>query len=140
MRFWDSSAVMPLLVEEAESGALRAYYREDAWMIVWWGTMVECSSALARMERDGNLNAASVHKSMARLHAIRSAWQEVQPVDEIREAAVRFLLVHNLRAGEALQLAAAFLAAERRPGSLEFICLDARLRDAATREGFSLIP
>jgi hypothetical protein len=52
---------------------------------------------------------------------------------------VRFLRVHPLRAADALQLAAAFMAAERRPASLQVVTLDERLADAARREGFALV-
>ena len=48
---------------------------------------------------------------------------------------MRFLRVHALRAGDALLLAAAFVAAERRPGALEVVMLDDRLADAARKEG-----
>jgi uncharacterized protein len=50
--------------------------------------------------------------------------------------AVRFLRVHPVRAADALQLAAAFVAAERRPASLEVITFDDRLAVAARKEGF----
>ena len=109
-------------------------------MLVWWGTSVECASAVARLERESALSSAEARQSLQRLQALRSAWQEVQPLEESREIAMRFLRVHNLKAGDSLQLAAAFLAAERRPASLELVCLDARLRDAAGREGFPLLP
>ena len=59
--------------------------------------------------------------------------------DGIREAAVRFVRVHPLRAADALQLAAAFVVAERRPSSLEVITLDERLAAAARKEGFALV-
>ena len=52
---------------------------------------------------------------------------------------MRFLRVHPLRAADALQLAAAFIAAERRPSSLEVVTLDDRLAAAARKEGFALI-
>jgi predicted nucleic acid-binding protein len=52
---------------------------------------------------------------------------------------VRFLRVHRLRAADALQLAAAFTAAERRPVSLRVVTLDERLADAARKEGFALV-
>ena len=55
------------------------------------------------------------------------------------EAAIRFLRVHPLRAADALQLGAAFLAAERRPPSLEMVTLDDYLANAARREGFAVI-
>jgi hypothetical protein len=44
--------------------------------------------------------------------------------------------VHPLRAADALQLAAAVIAAERRPASLEVVTLDDRLASAARKEGF----
>jgi hypothetical protein len=62
----------------------------------------------------------------------------VEPTDEIRETARRLLRVHALRAADALQLAAAFVAAERRPPTMTFVTLDERLRTAAAREGFVL--
>jgi predicted nucleic acid-binding protein len=49
------------------------------------------------------------------------------------------LRVHTLRDADALQLAAAFVAAERRPSSLEVVTLDERLAGAARKEGFVLI-
>jgi predicted nucleic acid-binding protein len=52
---------------------------------------------------------------------------------------VRFLRVHPLRAADALQLAAAFTAAERRPSSLAFVCMDEKLLAAAKREGFNAV-
>ena len=65
-------------------------------------------------------------------------WHEIEPSDGVREAAVRFLRVHSLRAADALQLAAAFVAAEQRPSSLEIVTLDERLAAAARKEGFVL--
>jgi hypothetical protein len=52
---------------------------------------------------------------------------------------MRFLRVHPLRVADALQLAAAFVAAERRPPSLQIVTLDERLADAARKEGFALV-
>jgi uncharacterized protein len=76
---------------------------------------------------------------LLRLRDLASGWHEVDPNDEIRETAARLLRVHLLRAADALQLAAAFVAAERRPSSLEFVTLDDHLGDAARKEGFVLI-
>jgi hypothetical protein len=56
----------------------------------------------------------------------------------VREVARRYLRVHPLRAADALQLAAAFVAAERRPPTLTVVTLDDRLRAAAEKEGFVL--
>jgi predicted nucleic acid-binding protein len=108
-------------------------------MIVWWATEVECASAIARLERDAALDDAAAREAFDRLKHLAHAWHEVDASDPIREAAVRFLRVHPLRAADALQLAAAFIAAERRPSSLEVVTLDDRLAVAARKEGFVLI-
>jgi predicted nucleic acid-binding protein len=138
LKFWDASAVAPLLIEEAESPRVRALYRQDPLIIAWWGTLIECASAIARCEREGRFSPSAAAETIARLRRLAEGWQEIQPEDHLREFAFRLLRVHSLRAGDALQLAAAVVAAEGRPSSLEFVCLDDRLADAAQREGFSL--
>lgn len=139
MTFWDSSALVTLFAEEPKTEAARALYGGDAEVIVWWATPVECASALARLERDGALTRREATDAFKRLDAFTRSWIEVEPVDELREIARRWLRVHPLRAADALQLAAAFLAAERRPATLDLVTLDDRLREAAGREGFSVL-
>jgi uncharacterized protein len=139
MKFWDASAVVPLLVAEATTDTVQALATQDASMLVWWATEVECASALARLERDGSLGVAGVGDAFARLAQFAEAWHVVDPGDAVREAAVRFLRVHPLRTADALQLAAAFVAADRRPPSLEIVTLDERLAAAATKEGFVVV-
>jgi len=139
MRFWDASAIVPLLVTETRTRTLQALAARDSAMLVWWASEVECASAIARLEREGALGEAAVRQAFGRLTHLASAWHQVDPSDSIREAAVRFLRVHPLRAADALQLAAAFIAAERRPPSLEVVTLDDRLAVAARKEGFVLV-
>ena len=138
MRFWDASAIVPLLMTEAATKALQGRASTDRAMLVWWAAEVECASAIARLERDGALDAAAVNEAFDRLKRLGEGWHEVEPSDAVREAAVRFLRVHPLRAADALQLAAAFVVAERRPSSLEIVTLDERLAAAARKEGFVL--
>jgi predicted nucleic acid-binding protein len=139
VKFWDSSALVPFLVKEAVTSFLTALYRDDSVILAWWGAELECVSAIARLEREGNLTAEAVTTALERLQALRQSWHEVEPTAGVRETAKRFLRVHNLRAGDALQLAAAFLAAEHRPSTLDFVCLDERLSTAAGREGFRVV-
>ncbi len=108
-------------------------------MLVWWGSVVECISALARLERDGALSSPAMTIALQRLQQLSARWHEIDPSDEFQEMAARFLRVHPLRAADALQLGAAFSAAERRPASLEMVALDDRLADAARKEGFALL-
>jgi uncharacterized protein len=137
--FWDASAIVPLLVMETTTPSLQALARRDSDMVVWWGSQVECASALARLERGAWLDRKAAALASDRLRQLADRWHEIEPSDIVRENAIRFLRVHPLRAADALQLAAAFLAAERRPSSLEVVTLDERLADAARREGFELI-
>ena len=139
MRFWDASAILPLLITEASTRYLQALAARDPDMLVWWGSEVECASALARLERDATLQPQAAALSFNRLKQLAAGWHEVEPSDIIRETATRLLRVHPLRAADALQLAAAFIAAEQRPSSLEMITLDGRLASAAQKEGFAVI-
>ena len=139
MKFWDASAIVPLLVAETMTERLQALAQRDPDMLAWWGSAVECASALARLERDAALGSRSTELAFQRLRLIAGAWHEVEPSELVRENAVRFLRVHSLRAADALQLAAAFVAAERRPTSLQVVTLDERLADAMRKEGFVLI-
>ena len=135
MRYWDTSAIVPLLVAEAASSAVRDAFDADPLVVTWWGTAVECLSALARLEREGAMTPAEMQGASERLDALELAWAEVQPTDQLRALAGRLLRVHALRAADALQLAAALVAAEGQPGSLTVVSLDARLALAAEREG-----
>ena len=139
MRFWDSSAIVPLLVAESFSTEVMAEYESDPEVIVWWATEVECVSALARLEREGSLGGPAMVDALGRLRGLAGAWQEVQPIDLVRRTAIRLLRVHGLRGADALQLAAAIAAAEEHPASLPVVTLDERLAQAAEREGFKAV-
>ena len=139
MKFWDASAIVPLLVAETTTRPLQALARRDSDMLAWWGSQVECASAVARLERAGSLDGKGAALALDRLKLLADGWHDIEPSEIVRENAMRFLRVHPLRAVDALQLAAAFLAAERRPRSLEVVTLDTRLADAARKEGFELI-
>jgi uncharacterized protein len=108
-------------------------------MLVWWSTEIECVSAIARIERERQGVSSAINLSLTKLKKLASSWQEVQPTINVKEQSLRLLRVHSLRSADALQLAAAFVASEYRPSSIDFVCLDSRLADAAQREGFSLL-
>ena len=139
MRFWDSSAVLPLLVVESSSAAVLREYEFDPEVVAWWATEAECVSALARLEREGSLTAPSMSEALRRLDGLARAWRVVQPVTAVRTTAIRLLRVHPLRAADALQLGAAIVAAEGHPATLQLVTLDERLAQAAEREGFAVV-
>jgi len=139
MRFWDSSALLPLLTDEPTRERLMARLEEDTDVLTWWGTPVEIVSALARRERETALTADEVSNTLAALHALAASWHEIVPSDSVRRTAERLLRTHPLRAADSLQLSAALIAADHNASSLEMVCLDARLTLAARREGFVVL-
>jgi predicted nucleic acid-binding protein len=136
VNFWDSSAVIPLLVREGDSSHRQEQLRDDPRMIVWWACRLECSSALNRLLRDGNLDEDGLAGALSALETLADGWYEVQPTSEVRARAMRLLRVHPLRAADSVQLAAALIATAEDPSHLPFFTTDDRLRDAARREGF----
>jgi hypothetical protein len=138
MRFWDASAIVPLLLDEPESPALRQLLRGDAGLVVWWGTPVECASAIARVARDGALTSRDETTALDLLRTLERSWHEILPTTPVRQTAQRLLRVHPLRAADALQLAAALAWAAGDPLGLCLVTRDDRLADAARREGFEL--
>lgn len=138
MRFWDSSALVPLLVPEASTERLTALMREDPATAVWWTTPVECASAVARLAREERMSRYATAQAVELLTTARRGWSEVPPTDRVRDQAMRLLRLHPLRAADALQLAAALVLAEHDPRTLPFVTLDERLALAAEREGFAV--
>ena len=138
MRFWDSSAVVPLLVRESSTAHRRELLRRDPVVITWWTSAVECESAIARLERESALNEEAVRLARRRLADFSGEWRRVQPADAILKTATSLMRSHPLNAADAIQLAAGLQVAtgNRR---LEFVCNDRRLADAARREGFVVV-
>ena len=136
MKFWDSSAVVPLILVEPHRDDLLSLLERDPVMLAWWGTRVECTAAVARREREGALTATQAGTVLGRLRALAAEWQEILPGESVRTTAERLLRMHPVRSADSLQLAAAIVAAEAEPVALEFVSLDARLTEAASREGF----
>jgi hypothetical protein len=136
LRFWDSSAIVPLLVDERRRTALLGMLERDRGMYVWWASPLECTSAIARREREGDLDAQGATAALERLRALAASWNEVAPTDSVRTTAARLLRVHPLRSADALQLAAAVVVSAGQSADLPFLSLDERLNDAASREGF----
>ena len=140
MRFWDASALTPIVVTEPSSAVLEAALAADDAVVAWWGSRVECVSALRRREREGILTGTGVRQAFAVLEVLAGGWAEVAPAPRVRAEAERALALHPLRAADALQLAAALVWRGGEEGPHELVCLDPRLRDAASREGFALVP
>jgi predicted nucleic acid-binding protein len=138
--FWDTSAIIPLLVQEPATTLLLMLLRGDEHMIVWWGARIECVSALARCGRDGRLVQRGDQQARDAPNLLATSWSEVLPSDRVRLLAERLVSVHPLRAADALQLASALVWSDGGPDQRAFVCLDARLREAARKEGLTVEP
>jgi uncharacterized protein len=136
MRFWDSSAITPLLVVEADSEHREQQLLVDSDLVVWFGTLAEVESSLARRKRAGELSGDSELRARRHFDELSAHWTEVTPTNEVRARAIRLLRVHPLRAADAFQLAAALVFCREQPQHLPILTADQRLRTAANLEGF----
>ena len=139
MRFWDSSAVVPLLVEQNHSSRVAAWVAGDGAMVLWTLTPVEVASALRRLVREQALEEEAARQAEARLDELMAVSHVIIDVDPVKSLARRLLRLHALRAFDALQLGAALHWAESHPEGRILHTLDTRLALAAQREGF-LVP
>jgi uncharacterized protein len=139
VRFWDTSALVPLVVEEKSSSACRRLYREKADVVVWALTRTEMASAVWRRARAGDLPRGQVPRALSRIAALSSRWNEIMDLDLVRDRAERLLGQHALRAADALQLAAALVLTRERPRGRDLVTVDGELARAATSEGFRVL-
>ena len=138
MRYWDTSAILPLLTQEAGTPRRLRQLEEDPQIVTWWATRLECVSAFSRLLGESALNEDAYEQVLRDLQVLSAGWVEVQPTDRLRHRAMRLLRVHPLRAADALQLAAALIVSGENPQTLPFACSDPRLERAARAEGFPL--
>ena len=139
MRFWESSAVVPLIVEERSSRTCRKWLKTDEGMVVWALTRTEVYSALCRRRHGGTIDDAAFDRAKTKLETLARRWREVTALIEVRGHAERFLFEHRLRAADSLQLGAAFHYTKGEPKKREFVVLDGPLVHVAAAEGFTVL-
>jgi len=140
LRFWDTSAIVPLIVTQPASEAAGRLLREDGALAVWWGTWVESAVTLSRLGREGELDGEGGEETRYALDLLAEDWREVEPTDEMRLLAALLSQRHPLKAADAFQLAAAFVWRETDANGDDFVRLDDQLRRAASDEGFDVLP
>ena len=140
MRFWDSSAVLPLIIREETSATVADLLGEDGDVAVWWGSWAETSVAISRLRREGVLGEETEGEARSRLDLLASTWRETLPTDGLRLLAVLLSRSHPLKAADCFQLAAVLRWCEGDTNGTGFVCLDERLRGAAEDEGFDVLP
>jgi predicted nucleic acid-binding protein len=140
MKFWDSSALVPLLVKEKETRYCLKTLSDDQEMLVWCLSKVEVISALCRRLSDRAFGEEEFQKAKRHLNDLIERAYEVQAIEKVKARALRLLEVHPLRAADACQLAAVLVATQEDPNRLAMVCFDQNLKNAALKEGFSVNP
>jgi predicted nucleic acid-binding protein len=135
LAFWDASVLVPLCVHQ--SSTPRSIALHDSYeVVVWWATPVEISSALARLVRMNQLGSNDWARSRRLAADLAEAWFVVQPSHALRLRAMQLVDRHDLRAADALQLAAALEWCEGIAEGKVFLSADQKLRAAAALNGF----
>lgn len=139
MRYWDASALIPLLVLEPSTALARSWLADDSAIVTWAWTRVEITSAIERRARQVALSRHDRRQVLGKLDVFAGTWDEVTEILAVRSRASLLLARHPLRAADAGQLGAALLVNEQLGGEpLPFMCLDRRLSEAAEREGLAV--
>ncbi len=139
MLFWDTSALVPLLVNEDRSADARRVLREDSQVVTSAITPIEVSSALWRRRHAGILTLQDHERAERRFAQLSGRWTEVSHSTQVFEVAMRLLTRHSLRTLDAIQLGSALVIVQRLE-FLPFVTLDEKLAVAARAEGFPVLP
>lgn len=139
MRYWDSSALVPLFVSEKHSVRVREWLKEDPAIVTWGWTRVEIAAAIERRAREQRVTRQQRRDLFARLNALADSWDEVTDLLAVRTRALPLLARHTLRAADAAQLAAAVTIGHLSAAPITFVCLDENLAAAAEREGLPVL-
>ena len=138
MRYWDASALVPLIVSQSDSRLAREWLAEDDHIVTWVWTRAEIVSAIERLTREGKISRWQRRATLDAFHGLADRWDEVTDILAVRSRALRLLGRHPLRAVDAGQLGAATLIQEQGAGQLSFMCFDRRLALAAEQEGLRI--
>ncbi len=139
MRYWDTSAIVPLFVAEPMTDLTRSWLRDDDAIVTWMWSKVEIASATERRTREGVLPREHRRSIMGRLQEFSATWHEVIEVLAVRSRSLSLLARQPLRAADAAQLGAAMHVQEQLGVPLKFVCLDRHLAEAAEREGLVVV-
>ena len=135
LAFWDTSALVPLCAHQGITPRVVALYRRYG-VVVRWATPVEIASALRRLVRMKQLAPEEWATSRSLAADLAESWRVVQPSNSLRVVAAQLVDRYDLKAADALQLAAALDWCEDAPHGEVFLTADQKLREAAVLSGF----
>lgn len=135
--YLDASAIVKILLREADAGSARELWRSASRRSTSVVTFVEARAAIAAARRDGRLSGAL---ALDRRTELDWRWEELEPVgldDEVLGLAGSIADDEGLRALDAIHLATALYVADART---LFVTWDRRLAWAASRLGLAVAP
>jgi len=137
IRYFDSSALVKRYVREGGSARVQRLLREGAAATARV-SILEMVSAVARRTREGDLSTAELERVVGAIHADAARLTLVEFTESVAGRASDLLLVHPLRAGDAVQLASCLLLKEEASPDLTLTTYDERLAAAAAAEGITV--
>lgn len=137
MRFWDTSALVPLITKEEKTPRMQEVIASDRNIAVSFITPVELTSTIWRRGR--RYDQALFRRSLFKISELEANWTLVDDFEPAIKLARQLITKHVLRSGDAIQLAAALLMAGEHPEELPFVTLDNDLSRAAREEGFLVV-
>jgi uncharacterized protein with PIN domain len=89
VRFWDTSALIPLILFEPGTARVIRWLRRDPDVTVWTLTRVELLSALARRRRAEPPSAPRIVQAKRDILEFWARWFEITAVERVRQLAER---------------------------------------------------
>jgi uncharacterized protein len=143
--FFDSSALVKRYVQERGSAWVREVTAAAGGHLIHLSllTVAELASALARRQREGQLNGQARERLFgAFLLDCASTYLLLRIEEDVLEQAIMLLNRHPLRTADAIQVATAVLLSDTLPldpfGPVTIVSSDDRILQAAAREGLPI--
>jgi uncharacterized protein len=137
LAFWDSSALVKLLIEERGTDVAVALWDGPARAVASRLCVPEMSAALAAAERGARLDPARGRVARTEWQRYLSALDLVEVSADVADRAAGLAAVHPLSGADAVHLASALVLPAR---ELVVATWDRRLSTAAAAEGLSVAP
>jgi uncharacterized protein with PIN domain len=102
MQYWDSSALVTIVLDEKRSDEMRRHLDGDPIIVTSILTPIEIASAVSRRAHHRDLTPEQHVRAMATFADLSESWIEVSDFGLIRTVALDLLTRHLLRAGDAV--------------------------------------
>jgi uncharacterized protein len=135
----ESSAPLAWLLEQEHGGLVARTLAAAKLVITSQLTIVECDRVLIRAVALDELHESDAVDRQARLNAVSERWTLLALDDAIIERARRPFPGEPIRTLDAIHLASALTARKAIP-DVAMLTLDTRIRQAADRLGFPVVP